>query len=183
MEHCLRFPEGECYYALQGKRVDLEVRAQNDGKGLYRAHLIGAGGQYSLGNLMPQGRGLRLRCLVMQSELIAAGVWPPTGCALRLVHAFGKLQVPSIPQGYRLEREFRRYFHEFPMLRELVEAAGAVLCRETDDGVTLLFPYAKEQPFPLVSLFCFATLRELEGRRYIAYHFTAGGRPSIVHTP
>ena len=67
---------GEMVLTEEESRVRTWVRIPNDGRGLYKAYLLGRGGRFLLGTLVPEDGALALRRTVSRGELERRGFWP-----------------------------------------------------------------------------------------------------------
>lgn len=177
MEYHMQIEQGELLFFEEGHRVQVQVQAKNDRKGLYKAFLRGTRGQtLELGTLTPNGTGLSLRRTLPKEQLQQAGCWPPHQGYLTLAHRFaGK----ELPQGWQREENPAELLHHDPILCAALPKEGtALLCRNRAGlGFSLAFLYRADRPFPLTPLFCFARVRRLGQDTYAVYAFDPDGRP------
>ena len=145
----------------QGPRAVIEVWRENDGEGLYKAHLAGTGGQCLLGTLMPEDGRLFLRRVLSIDSLKRQGVWPVRRVEEEMVCSFRERAPEIVWEDEVLRRSARR------LPRHTVRREG--------EGFSLSFSFDPRAPFPLVPAFCFA---RLEGGRLI-FSFQKGGIPYI----
>ena len=145
----------------QGPRAVVEVRREDDGAGLYKAHAVGPSGRCLLGTLVPENSGLLLRRTLSIDSLRRQGAWPVTGVEVVLTHAF---QDPAPVVRW-----------EDPVLRRAAEHLPRYTVRREGEGFALAFPFDPRAPFPLLPAFCFA---RVEGGRLI-FFFRANGLPYI----
>ena len=94
---------GELTAEEEANRVRFRARLTDDGRGLYKAYLLGGRGRFLLGTLVPEGGALALTRTVSRGELERRGVWPPTGAAAELAFSFQKAGPASLPPGWRRE--------------------------------------------------------------------------------
>lgn len=168
----------------EGGRVAFEAERPEDGRGLYKAYLTGAGEKFLLGTFMPEGGMLRLRRTLTVNELSRRGLWPVTGGAAELAFAFGQgggqpQAQPSrqhAPQGWRLESAPGRLLGDRLLVQSAAGLTGA-LVRRREGGFDLALAYEFNRPFPLTPLFCFAHLEEINGRVYAVFRFNQKGCP------
>ena len=74
----------------EGGRVRLEAELPDDGRGLYKAWLLGRRGRALAGTFVPEGGALRLRRVLSLDELRRQGAWPVTGARAELAFAAGR---------------------------------------------------------------------------------------------
>lgn len=80
---------GELYSREAEERVVLRAESPDDGRGLYKVWLLGAGeGELLLGTLAPEQGRLTLSRVMGRSELERAGCWPICGGRRVLVFPF-----------------------------------------------------------------------------------------------
>ena len=107
-----RYPlaEGRGWLSVRqnGLRAECEAELPDDGCGLYKLYLRGAGGSYLLGTPMPEGGRLRLRRTVTLDTLCRGQAWPPTGAAAELSFAFKPHGGQCTAGGLGLHRRPRR---------------------------------------------------------------------------
>lgn len=176
MEGRFSLAEGRGWLAIQEEhgRVRCEAQLPNDGKGLYKGWLTGPGGKALLGTFVPQGKHLRLERTLSTDELKRQGAWPPEGAQAVLAFSFGGERQP--PRGWTRESAPGRLMGE-PLLA--AAAGGPALVRREEGGFSLAYPYRPDRPFPLIPLFCFARLEELDGKVYLRFPFRPGGCPRL----
>lgn len=173
---CLTFRE-------EGPRAVLEAVLPEDGKGIYKAYLIGSQGRVLLGTLMPEGGALRLRRMLSLDELKRKGVWPPQGAEVDLAFsAKGAEQAERYPEGWIGEPDPARLMGDALLARTASHMAGALLQR-TVCGFYLAVPWSKQRPFPLSPVFCFAHIKRLDGRNYAVFAFNGEGQPIFPAPP
>lgn len=145
----------------QGTRVVVEVWRQDDGEGLYKAHLVGPWGHCLLGTLVPEGERLFLRRTLFIDSLRRQGAWPVRRVEEVLACSFRE-SAPKIEW-------------EDDILRRCSASLPRHTVRREGEGFSLIFPFDPGAPFPLVPAFCFA---RVEGGRLI-FSFQRGGIPYI----
>ncbi|MBQ3496882.1 MAG: hypothetical protein IJA73_02025, partial [Oscillospiraceae bacterium] len=62
-------------------------------------------------------------------------------------------------------------------LSSLLSAFDGALFREEGDRVCIALPFSKERPFPLEPLFCFASVRTVEGEQCAVFTVDRAGEP------
>lgn len=161
----------------QSGQADCRAVLPDDGKGLYRCWLLGPAGRFPLGPFLPEGGELRLSRAPEIAALARQGAWPPAGGEARLTCAAGppRRRPSGPPPGWVWEPDPARLLGE-PLLREAAAGRGALLRRE-EGGFSLAYPFRPSEPFPLVSLFCFARVEELAGVPRLIFPFRPGGCP------
>ena len=164
----------------EGGRVRLEAELPDDGRGLYKAWLLGRRGRALAGTFVPEGGALKLRRVLSLDELRRQGAWPVTGARAELAFAAGSSpsggRVPP-PEGWRWEN------HPAGRMGEslLARAAGErpALYRREAWGFSLARPFDPGQPFPLTPLFCFAAVEKVGGGWHAVFPFRPGGCPRL----
>ena len=158
----------------EGVQVRLEVLRPNDGRGLYKVWLLGDGGRFLLGTLVPEGDGLCLRRRVSRSSLAQAGCWPVIAGECVLSFSFGQpgKQVEWIaashPEGMMGDEVLRRAVR-----------GSQLLLRRQSDGFCLAARFDPGRPFPVTALFCLAGVGELHGQPHVFFHFDREGMPVL----
>lgn len=64
-------------------------------------------------------------------------------------------------------------------LRQALQGKKGVLTRKQGPCRLIALPFSLEKPFPLISLFCFAAIRELQEGKYAVFTFNAEEWPVI----
>ncbi|MCI9121178.1 MAG: hypothetical protein HFG00_06590 [Oscillibacter sp.] len=64
-----------------------------------------------------------------------------------------------------------------PGLRQRLKGLPGVLSRKTEDRRFVAIPYDRSRPFPLVPLFCFASLGKIGEKSYLLFCFDGEERP------
>lgn len=171
--------QGKLVLMEEGGRVQVRVRRPDDGRGLYKAYLLGAGGRFLLGTLAPENGALTLCRTLSLRELERQGVWPPSGGCVDLAFPFQK-SGEALP-GWRREECPERLMGD-PLLRRCARELRGVLLRRTGEGFQLALPWREDAPFPFTPLFCFAVPREAGGKRWAVYTFSGRGCPQMHKT-
>ena len=175
MERVFTLKTGTMLCRETGNRVEVLIKIQNDGAGLYHSWLRGEGGVVQLGTLIPQGNDLVLHRYLDIAALKAAGSWPVSGGGVTLTHSFS----PSTPQlpGWVREKNPGRFFPRDPILRNSASALEECLTRRKEEGFMLAIPFGTGRPFPFTPIFCFGRVRRLNGALYIIFQFRGEGVP------
>lgn len=161
----------------EGEQILCQAIGPLEGHGLYKAWLCGSGGKALLGTLIPEGGGLRLRRTLPLSQLKAQGIWPPTGAEMAQSYPYAR---SATPPGWQWTDCPGHLLGERSLSRSLQGMSRALL-RRTGERFYLAFPCRPEEPFPIPSLFCLASVERLgEGLHYV-FCFSRRGRPEIVH--
>jgi len=161
-------PAGRLLLREEGGRVQAEMDCPLDDTGLFRGYLVCRRGEKALGVLEPKGDRLRLSRRLLPEELRALG--PAEWGELRLSFAFRQDQSW---QPLRCPEQFFRHASFGPALRG-VEGG---LWRESRGQRLLALPFDSSRPFPLATLFCFASIQEVQGRPCAVFTFDSAERP------
>lgn len=173
MEQRFSVEGGQLLCREQGGRAEVQMQVRPPGQGLYHGLLVGPGGTWDLGPLLPQGDRLGLKQTLGVENLRARGCWPILGGRLRQTHAFGHTSAG----GWRETGEVAALFPADPVLARAAEGKRALLCRERSGDFALAFPWEPRAPFPLVPAFCFARACAIHGRTHLVFRFAETGRP------
>lgn len=179
MEQRFSLAGGQLLCREQGGRVTVQMQVQAPGRGLYHGLLVGPGGTWDLGPLVPQGDRLTLGQTLDVAALQARGCWPVLGGRLRQTHAFGR----SFDGTWREAGDLAALFPQDPLLARAAEGQRALLCRDRSGGFSLAFPWDPQGPFPLLPVFCFARVCPLHGRPHLVFSFGETGRPALRLAP
>ena len=152
-----------------GGFVRCEVTRPNDGHGIYKVWLDGAGEGFLLGTLAPEGGELRLRRRVSRDSLVRAGCWPVCGGRCVLAFSFQRSGWMREPAEHRMTD---------PVLRQAARGVSA-LVSVRDGGFRLAVPFDSACPFALVPAFCFARVERVEGKPHAVFCFDGQGRPQV----
>ena len=159
-------------------RVRAEAQLPDDGRGLYKAWLLGERGRALAGTFVPEGGALKLRRALSLDELRREGAWPVTGGLAELAFPAGGRpggERPAPPPGWRREACPGGRMGEPLLARAAGE--GPALYRREAEGFALAWPFAPGRPFPLTPLFCFASVERLGEGWYAVFPFRPGGCP------
>ncbi len=159
----------------EGLRAVVAAQRPNDGRGLYRAYLQGAGGQVLLGTMAPEGAVLKVRRTFSLDELRRQGAWPPRSGRAELSFSFTDSKAP---EGWHRADPAGLRFREAELFRAAVQL-GRALYRREGEGFALAYPFSCREPFPFPQLFCLAEPAELDGQRYLLFHFDTSGWPVL----
>lgn len=156
---------GELTTEQEALYLRFSARCRLPEPGLWCVWAVGEQGELRLGILEPCGDEAYL-CRRFSSRMTA-----PLGRLLR-----GELR-PVVPVDREEWSPLRVSLLETPWLRQQLQRVKGVLFR-TKDGVRYLaVPYVPQQPFPLVSLFCFANVQTINGRPYAVFAFDREEQP------
>ena len=156
-----------------GPRAVVEARLPEEGRGLYKAYLIGEAGRFLLGTLIPERGVLTLRRTLSVDQLRRQGVWPPTGGEAVLA-----VSPHPLPAGWHRADCPEAEISDL-LVRGWVAALGGALLRREESGFSLALPWTVGQAFPLPPLFCLARLERLDGQCCLVFFFDGQGRPSL----
>lgn len=160
-------------------RVRVRAELADDRRGLYKAWLLGRGGRFPLGALLPEGKTLALTRTLSRAELERRGFWPVRGAAVELAFSPGAWgQEWDTPRGWRREENPWKLLGE-PLLRQSARDLRGALLRREERGFQLAVPWREGRPFPLTPLFCFARIVPLGGAMYAVFAFSGGGCPVL----
>lgn len=129
------------------------------GGGLWCVWLVGERGEVRLGVVEPRGETAEIR------RRFSDRMTAPLGRILR-----GELR-PAAGAGTEAWEPLRCAAIRTLWLRRQLQELGGVLTRQTDCGRALAAPYDPGRPFPLPSLFCFASIRQIGGASYAVFVF------------
>lgn len=162
----------------EGARAGVRVRLADDGLGLYKVWLLGKGGAFPLGTLLPEGGELHLERSIPVSTLEERGFWPPAGAEVRRTFTFGeaKKHPERGPLGFEAARPDRVLGD--PVLRGCGEGT-TLWARRTGEQTLLLMPFRTDGPLPLVPAFCLMGVVEREGRRWLTLRLDGRGWPIL----
>ena len=167
--------DGSLSVRADGLRAVVEAQRPSDGRGLYKAYLLGPSGRTLLGTLAPEGGRLWVRRTLTLDALKRQGAWPPVGGELELAFVFGAEKAPAgwqwrAPEGLTFGEEY---------LRAMVVRQGRALFQPSGEGFRLAYPFSCARPFPLSGLFCLAEPAILEGERHVCFRFDRKGWPVV----
>lgn len=151
-------------------RVEIGLELPDPGDGLYRALLVCERGEISLGVLQPKDGKLVLVRRPEKNELARLGEIRciRVGCSF----PFGKKTVwhkTTEPSGLVKDA----------VLKEKLERQKTAYWRRDGDILLMAFPLKADEPFPLETMFCFASAEWVEGERCAVYRFDAADRPQM----
>lgn len=161
-----------------GGRVEVRARIPDDGRGLYKVWLLGAGGELPLGTLLPEERELRLERRLDGLRLEAQGFWPPSGALVRRTFTFGA-QKKHPAQG---PRGFARVHPDQVLGDPVLRASGGtgeLWSKRAGAENLLLVPVHPGKPFPLVPAFCLMRVVERDGAHWAALRLDERGWPVL----
>lgn len=162
---------GQFSLQVQGPRVEIQVKAREQEKGLYKAWLLGTGEPLLLGTLLPaEGKQLYLKRVITLDQLRRGGLWPVTGVKVGLAFPVAG---ETVPRGWQWMEHPER-LTEDAFLQQLLQGQGRALCRQEAKGYVLAYPYDSHRAFPLCPLFCFAKLSPLEGHIFCCIFLESG---------
>lgn len=169
--------KGKLFCRADGVRCALHAEAADDGRGLYKVYLRGAGGRLLMGTLAPEQGRLSLKRSMSVSELRRAGCWPLEGGEGELSFSFAAA-AREMPEGWERAGRPETLLSD-AVLRGSAERLGCVLLLRRQGSFCLAAPYDEKCPFPLEPLFCLGTVRCLAGRPYVVYRFLEDGTPGV----
>ena len=129
----------------EGLRAVLAAQRPDDGRGLYRAYLLGPeGGPALLGTMAPEGKILVIRRTISLDELRRQGAWPPCGGRAELSFSFTG---NAATEGWRWADPAALPFRDGE-LRRAASRLGRTLYRQEGEGFALACPFSCREPFP-----------------------------------
>ena len=155
-----------------GQLVQLQAFRADDGRGLYKVWIRGAGGRLLLGTLLPEEGSLCLRRRLARSQLERSGCWPIAGGETVLAFSFERAQWLREAHPERLMKDV--------VLRRVLNGQNTLL-RRREGGFCLAVPFDPARPFLLTPLFCFAEIRRVEGKVHGVFSFDQDGNPVMPH--
>ncbi|WP_390453001.1 hypothetical protein [Pseudoflavonifractor gallinarum] len=185
----MRWKRVEMQFALAGGRGFLRVQEEGgkihlygelpeDGQGIYKGRIQGAGGgNYLAGTFLPEGRKLCLRRVVSRETLNELGVWPVTGAEAVLAFSRGKPGGGEpVPTGWTRLSDLPARLGD-PLLRRAAEGVAGALIRPVGEGVEIAVPFTAGGRFHLTPLFCLMWVWEWGGARYASVRLDKRGWP------
>ena len=162
----------------QGGYVQLSACRKREQDGLYKVRLLGAGGTYLLGTMIPEGDQLCLRRTLSRDALTMHGVWPVTGGIVEMAYSFTDIDKSQSERSWRWEHHPALLFQD-GVLSEAAAAWGSMLFRAQPDGFQLAAAYDHRHPFPLTPVFCFGCICTVDNQPHISFLFSKNGTPKI----
>lgn len=144
-----------------------DARCRLPEEGLWCAWAVGGGGELRLGVLEPAGgqaairRRFSRRMTEPLGRLLRGEVRPAAG------ENQGAWETVSDPESL-----FRSSW-----LRKRLKGIEGARLRQGEGRRYIALPYDKEKAFPLTTLFCFASVRHIEGQAYAVFAFDAEETP------
>lgn len=160
-------PAGELTVERETLYTWFDARCRLPGEGLWCAWAVGETGTLRLGVLEPVGDSALIRRRFSQR------LTEPLG---RLVRGEVRPAAEEDRGEWRAAPEPEALFSA-PWLCKRLRGMGGALVRTVEGGKYLALPYDSGKSFPLPTLFCFACIRSINGRRYAVYAFDGEERP------
>lgn len=161
----------------KGLRAVLTATRPDDGRGLYKAWVLGPTGRMLLGTMAPESGGLSIRRSISLAELNRCGAWPALGAEAELAFSFG---AGGLPPGWRAAEGAELHFADGSLGAQVRALSGAMLYTDRG-GFFLAAPWSPRRPFPLAGLFCFADLKALGEETWAVFCFDPEGNPCVPH--
>ena len=152
------------------------ARCRPDREGLWCAWAVGETGELRLGVLEPAGEELVI------SRRFSRQMTQPLGRLLRGEARPVQSGRRESLSAWRPEPAPARLFRS-AWLRGQLQGVRGALARPWAEGVELALPYDPAAPFPLVPMFCLASLRSIGEGRYVLYRFDRSERPREIRDP
>ena len=147
---------GEMMMRQEGQEMFFSCRSSLPGEGLWSLWAVGETGELRLGLPWTQGN-----CAVLEKRF-SSRMTEPVGQLLR-----GELRSPQqTPQLRWFKVKEDCYFHTLWLARQLRSWPGALWCAVGKERMVAV-PYEPKQPFPLMPMFCFASLQCIDARTYL----------------
>lgn len=172
MEQLKVFCRGSC----QGKatvehksgRSEIEVSMKDPADGLYRAVLTGEHGQLPLGVMEPHHGVLILRRRPYLRDVERLG-------ALKEVQASRSFAFRRPEIWKKTDRPAELVSSAY--LKEQLIPYRTAWWKKSEGSLLIALPWDENSPLPMESLFCFARLDSVDGRRSVVYSFDKGETP------
>ncbi len=160
-------PAGELTVEREALYTWFDARCRLPGEGLWCAWAVGREGSLRLGVLEPAGQeaAIRRRFSMRMTE--------PLG---RLLRGEVRPAAEEDREAWQAAPDPESRFHS-PWLRKRLRGISGALVRTEADRLSLALPYDSEKSFPLPTLFCFASIRSINGGRYAVFVFDGEERP------
>jgi len=165
---CRSSCQGEATLERRDGRAEIEVSMKDPADGLYRAVLTGERGQLPLGVMEPHHGVLLLRRKPYLRDVERLG-------ALRDVQVSRSFAFRRSETWKKTDRPAELVRSDF--LKKRLGQYHVALWKKNGDSLCLALPLTDDTPFPLESLFCFARLESLDGRRCVVYTFNSEETP------
>lgn len=159
--YCRGEDRGEVVVCPEGVRTEVRALMPDPGDGLYRAVLLGRGGQLPLGVMEPAGGELTVCRRPYSRDLQAIGelLRGEARCSFRFQEAdWRETCCPA--------QMFQSGF-----LQSRLRPVGRAWWRRKGETLWLALPLEEGKPFPLEALFCLAQIQQVEGRLCAVYAF------------
>lgn len=156
-----------------GEFAKIELWRPMDSRGLYKGFVVGRGGRFLLGAMLPEGDRLVARRRVSVATLKGNGAWPVLDADTVLAFPFE--EKPRLPPGWQPLAESVRLADD--VLSKAAANLSGGLIHRTKGGFRLAYPFGTSFPFPMTLLFCFAEIMQLGGRMRAVFRFDEEGRP------
>ena len=158
---------GELCVVRQGEDTVFSARCRQR-QGLWCVWAVGQDGEVRLGCPEVQDGELKLSRRFSRRMTAAAGT--VLRGELRTMHT------ASAPQWERVVQPEALF--SLPELCSAVRSCAAALTRPAGQGRLLALPYCPEKPIPLPEMFCFASIRTLQGGEYAVFTLDEAGWPT-----
>lgn len=136
-------------------------------------------------------RGLWCAWVVGEKDALRLGVLEPLGqeavirrrFSMRMTEPMGRLLRGEVRPAAEEDRETWQAaadpeaLFRAPWLRKRLRGASGALVRMGEGRKFLALPYDSGKSFPLPTLFCFASIRSINGNRYAVFIFDSEERP------
>lgn len=164
--------KGRLILSEQAGQAVVTAVLPDEGKGLYRLWLVGAGGRVPAGTFLPADGGLALRRTIPVRALEGQGAWPVQKAVAELFFRAGETAPPPGPPE--------------PPLRQRPETAQAEVhfsapfrLRLLDGLIAADVPWQPGREHPAPDLFCLSTLYQEDGVSFLRFCFTPAGAPCL----
>ncbi len=151
-------------------RTVLSISCKKREEGVYKGVLYGKKGRISVGTLLPNDEMLQLRCILPTAQLEEAGEIERGEAIL----SFSASERTEYLPGWRKEPTPERLFED-PVLIKAARKLNDAWTRQENGVLFLALPWKGE--FPMLPLFCFARIMNLEGNLYVVFALDAHGMP------
>lgn len=159
--YCRGACRGEITLRPEGARTQVRCAMEDPGDGLYRAFLLGSGGELPLGVLAPEGGQLKLCRWLYGRDIAGLG---------QLERGEARCSFFFQQDGWR-ETECPAGLFRSRFLRTRLERTDRAWQRRDGETLLLALPLEEGRPFPLEALFCLGRVETVAGRRCVVYAF------------
>ena len=156
---------GEVTVERAGLYLSFSARADLP-EGVWCVRLVGEQGSLRLGVPEPKNGESVLRRRISAREAASAGRFLRGEAESLLREEHGWQPIPPADELFRADWLFCR-----------LELCRGALFRREGERLLLVLPYDRDEPFWLETLFCFARIRQINGREFAVFAFDGAEQP------